>query len=50
MAVMSSTYYLPSEELRYRNYPEINTVLTDVNSIISYAKRVNIQVPTIRLM
>jgi len=42
MAVMSSTYYLPSEELRYRNYPEINTVLTDVNSIISYAKRVNI--------
>ena len=42
MAIMaSSTWYLPDEKLSYKNYPELNTVATGINSIIAYAKTVN---------
>lgn len=42
MGVMaSSTMYLPSEVLQYRNYPEVNYALNDINTILDYAMRVN---------
>jgi len=37
MALMGSTLYLPEEELNFRNYPEVRTVLPYVQEVITYA-------------
>jgi len=42
MAVMESTLYLQNEELDFRNYPEVRTVLSDVQDLINYATEASI--------
>lgn len=38
--VMDSTYYLPSEELAYRNYPEVQIAQNDINTVTDYVMTV----------
>lgn len=40
MAAMDSTLYLPNETLYFRNYPEIRPILSDIQSVITYASEV----------
>lgn len=42
MGIMASdTWYLPEEELHYRNYPEVNYAQADIQLILQYAMRVD---------
>ena len=38
---MTSTWYLTSEQLSYKNYPVLSNIIDDVNKIIAYAKSTN---------
>jgi predicted KAP-like P-loop ATPase len=41
MAVMENTWYLPEEALYFRNYPEVASVMPQLEDILAYAMRVN---------
>jgi hypothetical protein len=41
MAVMNScTYYLPKEELKLKNYPEVEAISSNIQALISYVMEV----------
>lgn len=43
MGVMeSNTWYLPSELLQFRNYPEVNSVSEDIDDIMDYSMHVHL--------
>ena len=42
MPIMEATWYLPEEELQYRNYPEVHGVMDNINRLVYYAMSLSI--------